>query len=169
ALGAQLPGASVVSDAVTWTVGSSTMTLDLGARRAGVQMSGAGAVPWSVQATVDPGRPDVQLALGSAGAGPAGGGKVTLKTTPALSVVGELHRPGAVAPETVQLWPTPDAGGIARLAAQLAPAELGRISLEYLRRLDETVRPIVDAAFDAFGLLGATPAGDGLRPVRLPL
>ena len=32
-----------------------------------------------------------------------------------------------MAPETVQLWPRPDAAGIAHLTAQLAPAELGRV------------------------------------------
>jgi hypothetical protein len=169
ALGALLPGAGVATDTVTWAIGDGTVTLDLAARHAHVEMAGAGAVPWTLRATVGTGRPDVQLALGSAGASPAGGGRVTLATSPALRVEGEWHRPGSSAPETVRLWPDPGATGILRMAARLAPAELARVSLEFLRRLDETVRPVIDAAFDAFGLLAAAPAGDGLRPVRLPV
>ena len=116
-----------------------------------------------------PGRPDVQLVLGAAGASPAGGGRVTLKTTPALSVVGEWHRPGTAAPETVQLWPAPDAAAILRLAARLAPAELGRVVARVPapagRRRPSGRRCGVRCLRAARGRSG----WDGLRNVRLPL
>lgn len=162
------------ADALTWTAGPATVTLDLAARRVAVDMTGTGAVPWSLHAAADSGRPDVRLALGSAGgtpAGgtPAGGGLLTLATSPALSAVAEWHRAGGAPPEAFRLWPAPDAPALLRLAAQVVRAELGRVSLEYLRGLDEDARPLADAALEAFGLLAAAPGGDGVRPLRLPL
>ncbi len=156
-------------EAVTWTAGPATVTLDLGGRRGIVDAAGTGALPWTLHADAGVGKPDVQVGMGSAGATPAGGGRISLATSGALSVVAEWHRAGTAAPEAIRLWPNPDAPAILRLAARLLPAELGRVSLEYLRRLDEGVRPVVDAALDAFGLLATTTAGDGVRPVRLPL
>jgi hypothetical protein len=157
-------------ETVTWTVGSATVSIDLGSRSVAVDAIGAGATPWTVHTSVPVGgRPDLRLTLGTSGSSPAGGGELVLTTTPATSLVALWHPPGAGAPTTVRLWPDPDATGGLALLARMVPAELGRRGLEYLRRLDESVRPIADAALDAVGLLATTPAGDGLRPVRLPL
>jgi large repetitive protein len=157
------------SDALTWSAGPATIALDLAARRASVEMTGSGAVPWTLHAAADHTGPDVRLVLGTTGTTPAGGAVLTLAASPALSAVAEWHRPGAAAPDTFGLWPQLDVPALLRLAARIAPAELGRVGLEYLRRLDESVRPLADAALDALGLLAATPDQDGIRPVRLPL
>ena len=161
--------AGTTADALSWSAGPATVVLDLAQRRVSVEMAGAGAVPWSLHAAADSGPPSVRLALGSGGDTPAGGGVLTLAAGPALSAVAEWHRAGAAAPEAIRLWPDPDATALLRLAARVVVAELGRVSLEYLRRLDENVRPLADAALDAFGLLAAMPGSDGVRPLRLPL
>ncbi len=80
----------------------------------------------------------------------------------------QRHRPGAVTPQIVPIWPNPDADALLAAIASLAPAELARLGLEYLRQLDETARPIVDAVYDAVGLLGPSNT-EGVRGVRLPL
>jgi large repetitive protein len=155
-------------DRLTWTVGPSTIALDLSTRRATVDVAGTGAVPWTLHAAIDPTNPDARLTLGSTGTTPVGGGRITIETQPHLTVTGEIASPGGSS-TAIPLWPNPDPAALLRLAAQLVPAELARISLEYLRRLDDTVRPVADAALDAFGLLAQAPAQDGLKPVRLPL
>jgi large repetitive protein len=157
------------SGELTWTAGPATVTLDLAARRVAVEATGAGAVPWTLHAAAGQGDPDVRLTLGEEGSGPAGGAVLTLAASPALSAHAEWHRPGGTAPEAFPLWPDPDVPALLRLGARVAPAELGRIGLEYLRRLDEDVRPIADAALDALGLLATAADRDGVRPVRLPL
>jgi large repetitive protein len=170
ALRALLGGSGAAgSDALTWSAGPATIALDLAARRASVELTGAGAVPWTLHAAADDAGPEVRLVLGAAGTTPAGGAILTLSVDPALSALLAWHRPGAAAPDTIQLWPALDVPALLRLAALIAPAELGRVGLEYLRRLDESARPIADAALDALGLLATTPDRDGIRPVRLPL
>src|SRR5262249_32232005 len=104
--------------------------------------------------------------LGSAGTTAAGGAILRLETSPWRATI-EWHRPGIPAPELVPLWPSPDARAIARCLARLLPAEIPRLGLEYLRSLDDTARPILDAAFDALGLLAPPVAGE--REVLLPL
>ncbi|HEX3609322.1 MAG TPA: DUF6603 domain-containing protein [Solirubrobacterales bacterium] len=157
------------SDALTWTAGPATVTLDLAARHVVVEATGTGAVPWTLHAAAGQSGPDAQLLLGGAGTGPAGGAVLTLAANPTFSAVAERHRPGTTTPEAFRLWPDPDVPALLRLGARIAPAELGRIGLEYLRRLDEDVRPIADAALDALGLLATAADRDGVRPVRLPL
>ena len=97
----------------------------------------------------------------------AGGFELALTASPAHVVV-RWHRPGAAAPEEIALWPSPDGAELARSLARLAPAELARVALEVVRDLDETARPVVDAALAAFGLLGGADA-DGRRRVLLPV
>ena len=157
-------------ETVTWTVGGATISADLGGRSLSVDAAGAGAIPWAVHASVPAaGRSTLQVTLGTSGSTPAGGAELALTTSPTTSLVARWHPPGAAAPTSVRLWPDPDAAAGLALLAHLVPAELGRRGLEYLRRLDEDVRPVADAALDAIGLLATGVAGDGLRPVRLPL
>ena len=78
-----------------------------------------------------------------------------------------LHwRPaGGGAPTVAPLWPAPDASGLGELVTRLAPALLGQTALDLLRQLDDTAKPVIDAALDGFGLLDT--AGDVRLPVRL--
>ena len=181
ALAGLLPGApTAAGEVVTWAAGPLQASLDLSSRRASVTGSGTGAVPWSVHATVGAGageRPDVQVILGAAAgspqeaqaaiASPSGTARLLLSTAPELTVSAQWARPGAGI-ESAALWPHPDPAAATRLLALAVPADLARRSLEYLRSLDASVQPVIDAALDAIGLL-AGPATDGPRPVRLPL
>ena len=158
ALRGVLAGAGT-GETVTWAVGGATVSIDLGRRTLSVDGTGAGATPWTVHATVPVGgRPDLQLTLGTAGSTPAGGAELSLTTAPTTSLVARWHPPGAGAPTTVRLWPDPDAAAGLAMLARMVPAELGRRGLEYLRRLDESVRPVADAALDAVGLLATATA-----------
>ena len=76
-------------------------------------------------------------------------------------------RPGAAAADELELWPTPQPAAFERALARLVPAELTRQALEGLRGLDESARPIVDAALSVVGLLGDADAS-GVRRVLLP-
>ena len=74
---------------------------------------------------------------------------------------------GASADE-LELWPNPQAAAFERAVARLVPAELTRQALEALRGLDDSARPIIDAALTAVGLLGAADS-EGKRRVLLPM
>jgi hypothetical protein len=76
------------------------------------------------------------------------------------------HRPGGEPiTETIELWPEPDAGTLARTVAEMVPGEAARNLLELVRATDPAVRPIIDAAIDSVGLLTAA-VGDADRQVR---
>ena len=106
------------------------------------------------------------FALGSAGVTAMGGVVVGVETGP-FRVSADWYRAGAAAPETIALWPSPDAEGIARVLARVVPAECGRAGIEFLRTLDATARALLDTSLDLLGLLGEADA-DGVRAVRLP-
>ena len=170
-------GGTPTADVLTWTAGPATATLDLATRRVLLAGAGTGALPWTVRAVVPAGgdpdldpsrRLDLQAGFGAPGVSPAGGGRLAVTTSPTLTVTGEWYRAGAATPESLRLWPSPDAPALLRLAARLATAEVGRVGLESLRSLDPTARPLVDAALAAFGLVGPAPTGE-LAQLRLPL
>jgi hypothetical protein len=181
ALAGLLPGTpTATGEVVTWAAGPLQASLDLASRRVSVTGSGNGAVPWTVHAAVGAGageRPDVQVVLGAAAgspqeaqaaaASPSGAARLVLVTAPELTLSGQWARPGADI-ESVAVWPRPDPAAAARLLGLAVPADLARRSLEYLRSLDASVQPTIDAALDAVGLL-AGPSTGGLRSVRLPL
>ncbi len=73
--------------------------------------------------------------------------------------------PPAAGVTVAPLWPALDASGLGELVTRLAPALLGQTALDLLRRLDDTAKPVIDAALDGFGLLDT--AGDVRLPVGL--
>jgi hypothetical protein len=148
------------------------LDVDLATRTLTLSLSGTpgtfGMKPWALQFTVASGMaPQFDLRLDATGDSPEGGLAVHLSALP-LALVLERHHPRQPAPEIVPIWPNPDAERLLGAITRLAPAELARLGLEYLRELDESVRPIIDAAYDALGLLGPADL-DGARGVRLPL
>ncbi len=145
------------------------LTVDLTNRRLVLDTSGTpgarGMLPWTahLEATAA-GTVSALVTLGSPGTTAAGGAVLRVAAVP-LQAALEWHRPGIVTPELIPLWPAPDARGIGRALARLIPAECIRMGLEYLRSLDDTAKPLMDAALDAVGLLG--PAHSE-RSVLLP-
>ncbi|MBS0340518.1 MAG: hypothetical protein JSS56_08310, partial [Proteobacteria bacterium] len=67
--------------------------------------------------------------------------------------------------DNISLWPDPEPQAIARALARSAPSLGGHAALEMMRRADPSVRPVIDAALDAFGLLTGT-VGDSQRRIR---
>ncbi|HET6159916.1 MAG TPA: DUF6603 domain-containing protein [Dongiaceae bacterium] len=148
------------------------LSLDLATRTLGLTLNGTpgtfGMKPWSLSLSLAPNAaPQIDFTLEASGDSPEGGLAVHLHAAP-FALTLERHHPGSPAAEAIPLWPDPDGERILAAVTRLAPAELARLGLDYLRRLDESVRPIIDAAYDALGLLGV-PDADGARSVRLPL
>lgn len=165
-------GTGATPDELIAPAGSLTVTADLGIRRLTLEGGAApadfGLVSWSGLFTLEAsGAASGEVTVGEPGATIAGGLEIHLTTGPGR-VVARWYRPGRVAPDVIPLWPSPDPAAFARAAAQLVPAELARIALEVLRDLDETARPVVDAALTAVGLLGP-PDEEGVRRVPLPV
>ncbi|HKE68722.1 MAG TPA: hypothetical protein VKB55_05690, partial [Nocardioidaceae bacterium] len=113
--------------------------------------------------------PVVTVTVGSAGSTPAGGAELALSyaAETGLGAALDWHRAGAAPPLHIGLWPQPDIDAALRGLAVLIPSEIGRRGLDYLRGLDPSVTPVVDAALDAIGLLGAADV-DGRRAVLSP-
>ena len=160
-------------DELTLQLGPVGLTADLAARRLTLSGSAtpaeAGVVAWSGRFTLDAtDAASGEIALGGAGATVAGGVELVLTSGPPATLVVRRHLPGSAPAHEVRLWPDPDPGEVARTVARVVPAELTRVALEIVRDLDETARPIVDAALDAIGMLGAANA-DGARRVLLPV
>ena len=145
------------------------VSVDLATRTAAVTWSStAGLAAWNLAATVAAtGSASATLTVGGAGATAAGGLELRLDSA-AGRVDLVVHRPGT-ASLTLPLWPTFDGGALLALLADLVPAELGRLGLEHLRRLDPGARPMVDAIYEAIGLLGALSPTTAERPVLLPV
>ncbi|GIK95841.1 MAG: hypothetical protein BroJett029_00500 [Alphaproteobacteria bacterium] len=148
------------------------LDIDLAGRSLVLSLAGlpgtAGLKPWTLTFALAAGSaPQLELTLEAIGGGPDGGLAVHLQSTP-FAVSLERHHPGLAVPETVPIWPDPDVERLIAAVTRLAPAELARLGLDYLRNLDESARPIVDAVYDAIGLLGL-PDSEGRRGVRLPL
>src|SRR5262249_4907156 len=107
-----------------------------------------------------------EFTVGETGTTAAGGVEIRLEAAP-LAVVLRWHRPGLTTAEAIPLWPAPDADALARGLARVVVAELTRVAFETARELDASVKPVVDSALGALGLLGPA-ATDGTRRVLLP-
>lgn len=103
------------------------------------------------------------VTFGPGAPGPAGGLQLAVTLAP-LAAELRWHHPGS-ATEVIDVWPEPDGAAIAAAVARAAPGLGAHVALEIMRRADDTVRPVVDAALDALGLL-AGAAGDAERAVR---
>ena len=127
---------------------------------------GFGWFDWQTRLAVDAsGVTDGGVSLGATGATVAGG--VRLELNRALRLALRWSRPGAAQPDEIELWPHPNASALEAALVRLVPAELTRLALEGLRALDDSARPVVDAALSITGLLGSADA-HGARRVLLP-
>ncbi len=162
----------VLSTALTQLLtGVSGVSVDLAGRRLILDTSGTpaerGMANWTTHLEASASGTLTALAtLGSAGTTAAGGAVLRLETNP-FRVTLEWHRPGLATAQIIPLWPSPDAAALAGVIGRLLPAECARLGLEYLRSLDDTAKPIIDAALDSIGLLA--PAVTGERAVLLPV
>ncbi len=157
---------SEMSEAVAVLLGPLAESVDLDARTVRLQGGSdtSGRFGWHADVTASPGGLAGALRFGAnAPAQPAGGLGLLVALQP-LRVSLQWHRPGG-STDAVMLWPDPDAAAIARAVARAAPSLGGHAALELMRHADETARPLIDAALDAFGLL-AGAAGDAQRAIR---
>lgn len=149
-------------------LGPAASSLDLSARAVTISAGSdaSGRFGWALDLAVDPAGVAGSLRIGPGTPDSATGGlQLEVGIAPLRARV-LWTRPGQTAgAEVIPLWPNPDAGQLTRALAAAAPSIGGHVALESMRRLDDTVRPIIDAALDAFGLLGGTPA-QAYRPLR---
>ncbi|HEV7578727.1 MAG TPA: hypothetical protein VGO85_22050, partial [Caldimonas sp.] len=110
---------------------------------------------------------DGSVRIGAAAGSVAITGGIALVLDRSLRLALAWSRPGAAVADELELWPNPQPAALERALARLIPAELTRQALEGLRGLDDTARPIIDAALAVVGLLGAADP-DGARRVLLP-
>jgi hypothetical protein len=148
------------------------LTVDLTARQLTLDAAGTpetgGMFAWTAHLSASAtGVVAGSATLGGAGSSAAGGAVLRLDTAP-FQVALEWHRAGATTPQTIPLWPNPDATALGAALAWVVPAECARAALEFVRKLDETARGVIDAALDVLGLLGAADAS-GRRSVLLPV
>ncbi len=151
------------------------LSIDLATRSLDLTLSGVpgskGLLPWQISLGVSAGSaPQFSFELQAASGAIAGGVGIRLGNDPfAIELVRE--RPGvteANSSQVIPLWPNPDGDALLGMVSRMAPAELARVGLSYLRDLDELAQPIVDAIYDAFGLLNAVGV-NGERSVKIPL
>lgn len=160
---------SIAATLTTLLAGVPGISIDLASRRLVLDTGGSpgerGMLAWTahVEATAG-GTLTAHATVGSPGTTSAGGALMRLDTSP-LRLTVEWHKPGS-SPQTIALWPSPNAQALARLLVRLIPAEIARTAFEYLRALDDDSRPFLDAALDAIGLLA--PETEGRRRVLLP-
>ncbi|WP_405218427.1 DUF6603 domain-containing protein [Agrococcus sp. Ld7] len=149
-------------------LGPAAGSVDLAARTLTISAGtdASGRFGWGLHLAVDPAGVTGSLRIGqSAPSETAGGLQLELGISPLRARL-LWTRPGQVAgAEVIPLWPDPDANQLARALAAAAPSLGGHVALESMRRLDDTVRPIIDAVLEALGLLGGT-AAQQYRPLR---
>ena len=81
----------------------------------------------------------------------------------------EHRAPGAAATTTIGVYPTVASNDLVRLATTVLPAVVMQAVGQYLRTgISDTATTLVDAAFDALGLL-TPPATNGSRDLMLPV
>jgi hypothetical protein len=147
---------------IRFAVGAVTVVADLAARTLTVDAPDAGGkFGWAAHMAVAPGDLDWWLRVGRPGPAHSVAGAAWLTADPHAVVLHRQTSGGAKA--AAQLWPTFDAAKMADAVGQLAPALFAGAALELMRDAEDAVRPLVDAALSAVGLLDATGA------LRLPL
>lgn len=155
-----------VSNAIAALLGPLAASVDLNARSVHVQGGGntSGRFGWAADVTASSTGLAGHLRFGAdTPSQPAGGLNLNVDLNP-LQIALLWHQPGG-STDTVTLWPNPDPLPIARTLAKAAPSLGGHVALELMRRADDTARPVIDGALDAFGLLSGA-AGDIDRSIR---
>ena len=165
-------GTGTTADKAHFAAGPATFDLDLAARTTNIVTDVSpdtfGLVTWSTHLTIDAAAHtlDGDFTIGNAGASVAGGLDVHISSPFAVAM--RTYRPGLAAPDVLPLWPTPDAGAIARALARLLPAELLRTALAIAARARRGRAADSRRGLIAIGLL-TDAAADGSRRVRFPL
>ncbi|MEJ8848347.1 DUF6603 domain-containing protein [Variovorax rhizosphaerae] len=156
---------SDVSEAIAVLLGPLGTSVDLATRSVHVVGGGnaSGRFGWHADITASPTGIAGELRLGADHALPGGNLSLLLALNP-LNVSFQWHQAGGSI-DTVAIWPIPDPAAIGRAIARSAPSIGGHAALELMRRADDTVRPLIDAALDALGLLNGT-IGDAQRTIR---
>ena len=155
--------------AISALLGPAGAAVDLAAGR--ISLAGgadtAGAFGWAADVKIEPAGAGPPLTgtvvVGAGTPGPAGGVQLAVTLAP-FSAELRWYRPGGAA-AVVPLWPEPDGNAIAAALAGAAPSLGASVALEVMRRADESVTPVIDAALDALGLLSGA-AGDDTRRLR---
>ena len=122
-----------------------TVLADLNARSLTIDApAGQGRFGWAAHVELTPTTASWSVRLGTDHDGsPAGAAWLELDPTRAVL----RWRPaGGSAPRDVPLWPHLDARAVVDALVQLTPALLGEAAFEMLRSLDETAKPVIDAA-----------------------
>lgn len=147
--------AAAVQDAV----GATGASVDLATGTLRLRTTaGTGLLGWQADVTASP-----SGLVGTVSVGPADALRVVVGLAPFGVRLVWQHPGGGVT--DVDVWPAPDPAALARLVAEAAPSLAGHVAVEVLRGLDDALRPTVDAALDALGLLGED-VGDGVRRLR---
>lgn len=144
----------------------SGITIDFAQRRLDLVLSGTpgtlGLLSWSLTAfTTAGGAFGGELRLGEPGS------CLRLNLNPLTATI-ECPRLGQATPAVIPAWPAPDVSRIVAELPSVLVASAVRLGLDYLRELDVTAKPIIDAALDALGLLSGS-LGDEVRRVKVPL
>ena len=142
------------------------VSVDLAQRHAEVTLSGTpgtvGLAPWSLSAFVSVDGPfGGDFRLGEPGACL----KVALNP---LSATVEWPRLGQPQPEIIPVWPNADPSRLVDALPSVLVANAIRLGFDYLRELDDSARPLVEAVLDAVGLLSGV-SGDLDRRARVPI
>lgn len=154
-----------ITATITALLGPQGAGIDLAARTVRVQGGDAasGRFGWHADVTASPTALAGQLRIGTDAALATGSVQVQLDLDP-LRIALHWRQPGG-GHDVAMLWPAPDAQALARMLARAAPGLAAQAALEVMRRADASVRPTIDAALDALGLL-AGAAGDAQRALR---
>lgn len=159
-------GRADVSAAVAELLGPVADGADMAARS--IRVSGgdaaAGRFGWHADVTAGVSGLSGELRFGGPGDdSPAGGLECMVGLDP-FAITLHWHRANGTTSD-LALWPSPDAGAIGRLLADIAPSLGAQAALELMREAADDAAPVVDAALDALGLLSGS-AGDARRAVR---
>lgn len=154
-----------ISDALTVLLGPLGGSVDLAAGTVHVNggSDASGRFGWHANVIASPAGLGGELRFGVDAAVATGKLQLVVALDP-LNLSLQWHQAGG-ATDAVALWPNPDPQAIARALARSAPSLGGHAALELMRHADASVRPVIDAALDAFGLLSGV-AGDAQRTVR---
>lgn len=154
-----------ISDAVTVLLGPLSASVNLATRT--VHVSGgsddSGRFGWHADVIASPAGLGGELRFGVDAPVSTGKLQLVLALDP-LQISLLWHQAGSSV-DTISIWPNPEPQAIARALARSAPSLGGHAALEMMRRADPSVKPVIDAALDAFGLLTGV-AGDAQRRIR---
>ena len=164
-LGALAPEAGDDPGAVRVGTDTVTVVADLTARSLTLDAPSAGGrFGWAAHASFTPGQQDWWVRVGTDDAGPdvsSPSAAAWLLIEPG-TVTLHVRRAGATAPTVVPLWPSLDVAAAGDAVMKVALALVGQVAIENFRRVDASAKPIIDAIFDAVGLLDT--ARDAIRP-----